>query len=34
MILATQVSAQEKSLPPLDMPSLEYKPDVKKGWVG
>ncbi|TAH03858.1 MAG: hypothetical protein EAZ17_02555 [Sphingobacteriales bacterium] len=34
MILTTQVSAQDKSLPPLDMPSLEYKPDVKKGWVG
>jgi hypothetical protein len=34
MILATEESAQEKPLPPLDMPSLQYKPEIKKGWVG
>jgi hypothetical protein len=34
MLLATPMFAQEKSLPLLDMPSLEYKPEMKKGWVG
>lgn len=34
MFSATDLIAQEKNLPPISLPALEYKHNVKKGWVG
>lgn len=33
-LTAGDLFAQDKELPPINFPTLDYKPNIKKGWVG